>query len=187
MALINATQIRPGQILQIDGTLHRVMTMDHVTPGNWRAIIHVKMRNLKTGSQVEKRLSSDDRVEKAELDSHPMQYQYSDPHGHHFMNTETYDQVNMSPDMMGDDMQYLVPDTNITVYFYEGNPVSVELPNVVVLEVVETQPQMKGATATASYKPAKTNTGKMVLVPQFVDVGQKIKVDTRTGEYLERA
>ena len=84
-------------------------------------------------------------------------------------------------------MQYLVPDTNITVYFYEGNPVSVELPNVVVLEVVETQPQMKGATATASYKPAKTNTGKMVLVPQFVDVGQKIKVDTRTGEYLERA
>jgi elongation factor P len=185
--LINATQIRAGMIIQYEGNLHRVMAMDHVTPGNWRAIIHVKMRNLKTGAQVEKRLSSDDKVEKAELDQHTMQYLYSDSHGHHFMNTETYDQIALSDEVMGESMPYLLPDQEVTFFFYEGNPVSVELPTTVVLEVVETQPQLKGATATASYKPAKTNTGLVVQVPQFIDVGQKIKVDTRDGKYLERA
>lgn len=185
--LISATQIRAGMILQYEGSLHKVMTMDHVTPGNWRAIIHVKMRNLKTGSQVEKRLSSDDKVEKAELDQHKMQYLYSDTHGHHFMNTETYDQMALQDESMGEAMQYLLPDQEVSMFFYEGNPVSVDLPTTVVLEVVETQPQLKGATATASYKPAKTNTGLVVQVPQFIDVGQKIKVDTRDGKYLERA
>lgn len=185
--LINATQIRSGMVLQYEGTLHRVMTMDHVTPGNWRAIIHVKMRNLKTGSQVEKRFSSDDKIEKAELDQHTMQYLYSDPHGHHFMNTETYDQMALPDEALGEALPYLLPDQEVSMFFYEGNPVSVDLPTSVVLEVVETQPQMRGATATASYKPAKTNTGLTVQVPAFVEVGQKIKVDTRDGKYLERA
>jgi len=185
--LISATQIRAGMILQYEGTLHRVMTMDHVTPGNWRAIIHVKMRNLKTNSQVEKRLSSDDKVEKAELDQHTMQYLYSDTHGHHFMNTETYDQIALQVEALGEFVQYLLPDLEVSMFYYEGNPVSVELPNTVVLEVVETEPAMRGATAAGGSKPAKLETGLTVQVPMFIETGTKVVVDTRSGMYVSRA
>ncbi len=185
--LIVATQIRPGQILNIDGNLHRVLSMTHITPGNWRAIIHVKMRNLKTNVAWEKRFSSDDKVEKAELETHQMQYLYSDTSGHCFMNMETYEQVHLSDEILQEALQYLLPETIIDVEFYEGNPVSVELPQTVVLEVIETEPHLKGATASASFKPAKLSTGLMVQVPQFIEVGDKIKVDTREGKYIERA
>lgn len=185
--LITATQIRQGQILSIDGTLHRVLSMTHITPGNWRAIIHVKMRNLKTNTTWEKRFSSDDKVEKAELETHQMQYLYSDTSGHCFMNMESFEQIYLSDEILQDSLQYLLPETIIDVQFYEGNPVSIELPQTVVLEVVETEPYMKGATASASFKPAKLSTGLVVQVPQFVEVGDKIKVDTREGKYIERA
>jgi elongation factor P len=185
--LITATQIRPGQILNIEGGLHRVLSMTHITPGNWRAIIHVKMRNLKTNVAWEKRFSSDDKVEKAELDTHQMQYLYSDNNGHCFMNVETYEQVILNDEILQEAIPFLVPDTVVDVQFYEGNPVSVELPQTVILEVVETEPHMKGATATASFKPAKLSTGIVVQVPQFIEAGDKIKVDTRDGKYIERA
>lgn len=185
--LINATQIRAGQILNIDGGLHRVLSMTHITPGNWRAIIHVKMRNLKTNSTWEKRFSSDDKIEKAELETHQMQYLYSDGSEHCFMNMESFEQIYLSDEVLQDALKYMVPEQIIDVEFYEGNPVSVELPQTVILEVVETEPHIKGATATASFKPAKLTTGIVVQVPQFVEVGDKIKVDTREGKYIERA
>ncbi len=135
----------------------------------------------------EHRFRSEDRIEKATLDTHEMQYLYSDGTGHHFMNQETYEQVALQDEVVGEAMKYLLPETVITVDFYESNPVSLELPNVVALKVVETEPGMKGATASASYKPAKLETGLVVQVPQFIEAGTVIRIDTRDDAYLERA
>jgi len=185
--LLVATEIRAGNIIVHNGQLHRVLSVTHVTPGNWRGMVHAKMRNLKTGSQLEHRFRSEDRVDKASFDTHEMQYLYSDPSGHHFMNMETYDQLTLSDEVLGDALGYLLPETVITVDFYEERPVALELPNTVVLQVVETEPVMKGATAAGGSKPAKLETGLTVAVPQFVESGIKIIVDTRTGEYVSRA
>lgn len=184
---IPATQIRNGMIVIYNGELHRVHEASHRTPGNLRAFMQVKMRNLRNGSMIDHRFSSNDRLEKASLDTHEMEYLYSDPSGHHFMNQESYDQLTLPDDVVGDAMKYLLPNTVISVDFYEGNPVGIELPNTVTLKVVETQPGMKGATASASYKPAKLETGLVVNVPQFVEAGTVIKIDTREDSYLERA
>jgi elongation factor P len=184
---IPATQIRSGMIVVYNGELHRVHEASHRTPGNLRAFMQVKMRNLRSGAMIDHRFSSSDRVEKASLDTHEMEYLYSDPSGHHFMNQETFEQVALSDEVIGDSMRYLLPNTAITVDFYEGNPVGLELPQTVALKVVETQPGMKGATASASYKPATLETGLVVNVPQFVESGTVIKVDTRDNSYLERA
>jgi len=174
-------------IVIYNGELHRVHEASHRTPGNLRAFMQVRMRNLRNGSMIDHRFSSSDRLEKASLDTHEMEYLYSDSSGHHFMNQETYDQITLPDDVVGDSMKYLLPNTAISVDFYEGNPVGVELPNTVNLRVVETQPGMKGATASASYKPAKLETGLVVNVPQFVEAGTVIKIDTREDTYLERA
>lgn len=184
---IVATDLRPGQIIVHNGQLHRVLTVVHITPGNWRGMVQCKLRNLKTGTQLEHRFRSEDRVEKATLETHEMQYLYSDNSGHHFMNMETFEQITLSDEVLGDALSYLLPDTVVTVDFYEGNPVSVELPNTVVLTVVETEPPLKGATAAGGSKPAKLETGLVVQVPMFVETGTKIVVDTRSGEYVSRA
>ena len=184
---IPATQIRNGMIIIFNGELHRVHEAAHRTPGNLRAFMQVRMRNLRNGSMNDHRFSSSDRVEKASLDTHEMEYLYSDPSGHHFMNQETYDQITLPDEVIGEQMAYLLPNTVISVDLYEGNPVGIELPNTVTLKVVETQPGMKGATASASYKPAKLETGLQVMVPQFVEAGIRIKIDTRDNSYLERA
>ena len=126
-----ATELRPGNIIVYNGQLHRVLTVTHVTPGNWRGMVQCKLRNLKTGNQLEHRFRSEDRVEKASLDTHEMQYLYSDPSGHHFMNTETFEQLALTDEVLGDSLGYLLPDTVITVDFYENQPVAVELPNTV--------------------------------------------------------
>ena len=185
--LLVATELRPGNIIVHNGQLHRVLTVTHITPGNWRGMVHAKMRNLKTGSQLEHRFRSEDRVDKASFDTHEMQYLYSDPSGHHFMNMESYEQISLSDEVLGDALGYLLPETVITVDFYEERPVALELPNTVVLQIVETEPVMKGATAAGGSKPAKLETGLTVAVPQFVESGTKIIVDTRTGEYVSRA
>ncbi len=182
-----ATDLRAGYVIVHNGQLHRVLQVVHVTPGNWRGMIQTKLRNIKTGSQLEHRFRSEDRVEKATFDTHDMQYLYSDSVGHHFMNTETYEQITLSDEALGSALDWMLPDTVITVDFYEGQPVGLELPNSVVLQVVETDPPMKGATAAGGSKPAKLETGVTVQVPQFIDSGVKIVVDTRTGEYLSRA
>ncbi len=184
---IPATQIRNGMIIIYNSELHRVHEASHRTPGNLRAFMQVRMRNLRNGSMIDHRFSSSDRVEKASLDTHEMEYLYSDPAGHHFMNQETYDQITLPDEVVGDALKYLLPNTAMSVDFYEGTPVGIELPNTVALTVTETQPGMKGATASASYKPATLETGLVVNVPQFIEAGTRIKVDTRDDSYLERA
>jgi elongation factor P len=182
-----ATEMRAGNVILHNGQLHRVLAVVHVTPGNWRGMVQCKLRNLKTGTQLEHRFRSEDRVEKASLDTHQMQYLYSDPSGHHFMNTETFDQITLTDEVLGDALGYLLPETVITVDFYDGQPVGLELPNTVALTVVDTDPPMKGATAAGGSKPAKLETGVTVAVPQFIETGTKVLVDTRTGEYVSRA
>ena len=148
--LLVATDLRSGNIVVHNGQLHRILTVTHITPGNWRGMVHAKMRNLKTGSQLEHRFRSEDRVEKASFDTHEMQYLYSDPSGHHFMNMENYEQITLADEVLGDEIGYLLPETIITVDFYEERPVAIELPNTVVLKIVETEPVMKGAISSLS-------------------------------------
>lgn len=185
--MISATELRAGMMVVHNGELHRAHSVMHKTPGNLRGFVQAKLRNLKSGSMNEHRFRSEDRIERASMDTHDMQYLYSDPSGHHFMNQENYDQMTLSDEVVGDAMKYLLPETVIAVDFHDGNPVSVELPTTVSLKIVDTEPGMKGATASASYKPAKLETGLQVMVPQFVESGTTIKIDTRDDSYLERA
>lgn len=162
------------------------MSATHRTPGNLRAFVQVRMRNLRTGNSFDHRFSATETVERAILDTVQMEYLYSDADHHHFMNQETYEQMALTDDVLGDDMLYLLPNSVIKVDMYEGSPVGIELPTTVVLEVVETEPVMKGATASASYKPAKMETGLTVQVPPFIEAGTKIEIDTRENKYLKR-
>lgn len=168
------------------GEVCRIMSVTHRTPGNLRAFVQVRMRNLRTGNSFEHRFSATESVERAMLDTSPMEYLYSDGDQHHFMNQETYDQIVLTDEVLGDGMLYLLPNSVIKVDFYDGSPVGVELPNTVVLEVVETEPGMKGATASSSYKPAKMETGLSVQVPPFIETGARVEIDTRENKYLRR-
>jgi elongation factor P len=170
-----------------EGDIVRVMSVQHVTPGNWRGFVQARMRNLRSGNSFEHRFGSTEKVERAILDTEPMEYLYSDPSGHHFMNQTNYEQVTLDDETLGTAMLYLLPNTVIKVDFYDGNPVGIELPNTVTLEVVETDPPLKGATASASYKPAKMETGLVVQVPPFIEPGTRIVIDTREDKYLSRA
>ena len=185
--MIQATQIRPGMVIIHEGNLYRVMSVHHVTPGNWRGMVQTKMRNLKSGSNYEHRFRSEDRVEQGHLEQHEMEYLYASGEDYVFMSNETYDQVNLSPEVLGDAVHYITPNCKLNIDFYEGNPVAIELPLTVDLKVVETEPGLKGATATNQLKPAKMETGLVVQVPPFVGVGEKLRIDTATGEYIERA
>lgn len=185
--MIQATQMRTGMCIIFEGDICRIMQVQHVTPGNWRGFVQAKMRSLKSGNSFEHRFGSTEKVDRAILDTMQMEYLYSDPSGHHFMNQETYDQVTMDDETLGDSMLYLLPNTVIQVDFHESTPVGIELPNTVTLEVVDTEPSMKGATASASYKPAKMETGLVVQVPPFIEVGTKLLIDTRENKYLSRA
>jgi elongation factor P len=170
-----------------EGDVCRIMNAQHVTPGNLRGFVQARMRNLRSGNSFEHRFSSTEKVERAILDTQQMEYLYSDPSGHHFMNQSTYEQITLDDETLGDNMLYLLPNTVLQIDFHDSTPVGIELPNTVTLEVVDTEPSMKGATASASYKPAKMETGLVVQVPPFIEVGTKIVVDTRENKYLSRA
>jgi elongation factor P len=185
--LIQASQLRTGMCVLFQGDICRVMSSHHVTPGNLRGFVQAKMRNLRNGNSFEHRFSSTEKVERAILDTQPMEYLYSDPSGHYFMNQDTYEQITLNDETLGDNVLYLLPNTVLQIDFYEEKPVGIELPNTVTLEVVDTEPSMKGATASASYKPAKMETGLVVQVPPFIEVGTKIIIDTREDKYLSRA
>jgi elongation factor P len=174
-------------IIMYNGSPHRVMDFQHRTPGNLRAFVQAKLRNVKTGSSTEVRFSSTENIERAMLEEHEMEYMYSDGDMHHFMNTETYDQIALDDEALGDAISYLVAGTKIKVEFFDGSPMGVELPAAVELTVVETPPEMKGATASNSPKPAKLETGVIVQVPPFIKEGDRVRVDPAKGTYLERA
>lgn len=179
--------MKVGMCILFEKDICRLMEVKHVTPGNLRGFVQARMRNLRTGNSFDHRFGSTEKVERAILDTVPMEYLYSDPSGHHFMNQETYDQVTMENEVLGDTLLYLLPNMVISVDFFEDKPVGIELPNTVTLEVVETEPSMKGATASASYKPAKMETGLTVMVPPFIEPGTRIVIDTRETKYLNRA
>jgi elongation factor P len=184
--LIQASSLRSGMCILHEGDVCRVMTVTHRTPGNLRAFVQIRMRNLKTGNSFEHRFSSTEGVERAILDTVQMEYLYSDGEGHHFMNTVNYEQIRLTDEVLGDSLLYLLPNSNLKIDFYDGTPVGIELPQTVALEVVDTEPGMRGATASSSYKPAKMETGLVVQVPPFIESGTKIEIDTRENKYLRR-
>ena len=185
--MISATQLRPGMVIKFNNELHTVFTMTHRTPGNLRGFVQAKMRNLRTGTMFEHRFSSEDRVEKAALEQHEMEYLYDDGEYFYFMNTENYEQMHLMKDLLGDAVHYLIPQLKVSVEFYEGKPISVDLPATVDLKVVETEPGLKGATVSNVTKPATLETGLVVQVPPFITSGEKIRVNTSEGTYQERA
>ena len=183
---ISATQIRPGMVIMHERELYSVFSITHRTPGNLRAFVQAKLRNLRTGAMMEHRFRSEDRIERAVLDETEMEYLYRDGSDYHFMNTETYEQVHLSAEVLGEAVEYLISNLRIQVAFYEGKPVSIELPPTVDMEVIETEPGLKGATVSNVTKPAKMETGVVVQVPSFINAGERIRVDTAEGKYLER-
>ena len=184
---IPATQMRPGMIIKHNNDLHLVFTVEHRTPGNLRAFIQAKLRNIRTGAMFEHRFRSADPIEKITVDEIPMEYLYQDGDSYCFMNTENYEQVHLNRDVLGDAVDYLTANLQIRVEFYDGKPVGIELPQTVELTVIETEPGLKSATASSVTKPAKTETGLVVQVPPFINEGEKIRVDTAEGAYLSRA
>jgi elongation factor P len=185
--MIAATQLRPGMVIKFNNELHSVFSMVHRTPGNLRGFVQAKMRNLRSGSMIEHRFSSEDKVERVALDEHEMEYLYDDGENYYFMNTETYEQTHLTKDLLGDGVYYLTPQLKVNVEFYEGRPISVELPPSVEMTVMETEPGLKGATVSNVTKPAKMETGLVVQVPPFINQGERIRISTAEGTYQERA
>jgi elongation factor P len=179
--------MRPGMVIKHNNDLHSVFSVEHRTPGNLRAFIQAKLRNLRTGAMFEHRFRSGDAIDKITVDQVQMEYLYQDGDNHVFMNTENYEQLHLGKDVLGDAVDYLTPNLQISVEFYDDKPVGVELPQTVDLTIVETEPGLKSATASSVTKPAKTETGLVVQVPPFINEGEKIRVDTSEGAYLSRA
>ena len=179
--------MRPGMVVKFNNDLFSVFSVAHRTPGNLRGFVQAKMRNLRSGTMIEHRFSSEDKVERAIMDEVEMEYLYDDGDNYYFMNTENYEQTHLSKDLLGDATSYLIPQLKVKVEFYEGKPISVELPATIDMTVVETEPGMKGASVSNVTKPAKMETGLVVQVPPFIKEGEKIRVNTSEGAYLERA
>jgi elongation factor P len=188
VASINFSQVRKGMVIVgEDGQLYHVVDRDLNTPGNWRAILNLKLKNLKTGAVTPRRVRPEDKVEQAYLDKRPMQYLYQDGDHYVFMDKESYDQITLDKEWVGEQILFLKENDDVQVTFHDSKALSLELPATVVLKVVETEPSVKGATAAAQYKPATLETGLKITVPPFVGPGEEVAVDTRTGEYLSRA
>jgi elongation factor P len=185
--MIQATQMRPGMIISFNGELFSVFKTEHRTPGNLRGFVQAKLRNLRNGTMMDHRFSSTDMVERAFLDEQEMEFLYQDGSAYYFMNTEDYNQVHLDGDLLGDAVNYLIPQLKVKVEFYDGKPINVELPPTVDMLVVETEPGLKGATVSNVTKPAKLETGMVVQVPPFIGEGERIRVSTAEGTYQERA
>jgi len=184
---MKATSIRKGNIVRYNGQIYRVMMMDHVTPGKGRAHIQTKLRKLEDGTQTEVRFRSSDDVERVVMETKQMQYLYGDQEGHHFMDTASYEQVMLMEEALGDGAKYLMPEMNVSIEWFEGKPIGVELPPMVELKVIETAPGIKDSTAQAQRKPATMENGLIVQVPAFIEEGEVIRVSTLDGSYSERA
>ena len=182
-----ATQIRRGMVLVFENDPCRVIEFRHHTPGNLRAMVQAKLKNLRTGNSFEHRFRAADSIEKASMETHELEFLYQGGDTYHFMNTENYDQLEMDEETLGDNAQWMQPGMKIIAEYYNGRPIGIELPNYLVLEIVDTAPVMRSATKTASTKPAKLENGVTVNVPEFISTGEKVRVNPSTGEYLDRA
>jgi elongation factor P len=185
--VISTNDMRPGQTLDLDGTLFTIVGYQHVKPGKGQAFVKTKLKNVKSGAVVDRTFRADEKVNLAVLDKREMQYLYSDEAGLIFMDNETYDQVHVDPGLLGDAVKFLKDGTVCLIPVYDGTPVGVDMPVAVELDVVDTEPGFKGDRVSGALKPATVETGTVVQVPLFIQVGERIKVDTRSGEYMSRA
>jgi elongation factor P len=183
---IPATQMRPGMIIKFKDDLHLVFSVEHRTPGNLRAFIQAKLRNVRTGSMFVERFRSPDPIDRVVVDEVKMEYLYNDGDDYYFMD-ESFEQTMLKRETLGDAVEFLTPNLSISVSFHDGKAVGIELPTAVEMTVVETEPGIKSATASSVTKPAKTETGLVVQVPPFINEGEKIRVDTAEGAYMSRA
>ncbi|MEK7468885.1 MAG: elongation factor P [Planctomycetota bacterium] len=186
MGMINVTELRKGMIFRWEGDLYRVMDTTHVTPGNWRGMVQCKMRSVKTGSTKQQRFGTGEKVETVGSEAREMEYLYSSGGNFVFMDQNTFEEHSVSAEMMEDTKGFLLPNTMCQMQYIDGEMVGVDLPTNVNLRVTETEPALKGATVTNQSKSATLETGMVIRVPPFVNPGEMIKVDTRTGEYMER-
>jgi len=184
---IQATDIRRGMTIIFEGEPCRVVEFHHHTPGNLRAMVQAKLKKLRTGTHFEHRFRATDSVERAEMETHELEYLYHTGDSYHFMNSENFDQLELDSETLGDAAKWMTPGMKMQAEFFEGRPIGIDMPNSLVYEVVDTNPPMRGATKTSSTKPAKLDNGVSINVPEFVQTGEKVRVNPNTGEYLDRA
>jgi elongation factor P len=184
---MKATQLRPGMVIQHEGELFAVFSVEHRTPGNKRGAMQTRMRNLRTGAIIDYKFRAEDSIDRAILDEIDFEFLYGDAEGYHFMNLETFEQIALGRDLLGDAVEYLTPNLGVKLEFFENKPLGVELPDTVDLTVVETEPAIQKATASSVMKPAKLETGLSIQVPPFINIGDKVRVDTSEGRYVQRA
>ncbi len=187
VAFVKGNGLRHGYVIKVKGDLYRVMSTEHRTPGKGQASMQAKLRKLKDGTQTEMKFRSDESVERAEMEQIEMEYLYDDPAGLCFMNCETYEQIFLVEKVIGNDKAFLLPNAKVKIEFCDDNPIGVSFPEAVELKVTDTEPPLKGATASGSGKPATLETGLVVTVPQFIQIGEVVRVSTTSREYLERA
>jgi elongation factor P len=187
MPTIQATRVKKGMLVKMGEDLFRILDFQHVTPGNLRGFVRVKLRNIRNGTLADQKLRSEDMIERATLDEREMQYLYKDGEDYYFMDTTSYDQIHISSEALGESVSYLKAEMTIQVEFYGTEPVGIELPQAVDLKVLDTVPGIKGATASNQVKPATLETGLVVQVPPFINTGDVVRVSTDSGEYLSRA
>ena len=187
VAFVKGNGLRPGYVVKVKGDLYRVMVTEHRTPGKGQASMQAKLRKLKDGTQTEMKFRSDESVERAEMEQIEMEYLYDDPAGLCFMNCETYEQTFLDEKVIGNDKAFLLPNAKVKIEFCDDSPIGVSFPEAVELKVTDTEPPLKGATASGSGKPATLETGLVVTVPNFIQIGEMVRVSTTSREYLERA
>ncbi len=186
--MISSNDFRPGVTVELDGQVWQVVEFQHVKPGKGAAFVRTKMKNLQTGSVIERTFNAGVKVPKAQVERKPMQYLYNDDGtSFYFMDNETYDQIMLTKEQLEDAINFIKENMEVTVLFFNGTVIGVDIPNSVELTVVETEPGIRGDTATGATKPAKLETGYIVRVPLFVNEGDVLRIDTRSGAYLERA
>ncbi|HPF43161.1 MAG TPA: elongation factor P [Syntrophomonadaceae bacterium] len=185
--MISVNDFKTGVTIEMEGQAYQVVDFQHVKPGKGAAFVRAKLKNVKTGSVVEKTFRAGEKVARAHLDKREMQFLYKDSDGYNFMDNESYDQISINQETLGDGSKWLLENMVIEVLLFQGNIIGIELPNFVELTVVETEPGVKGDTATGATKLAKLETGASVQVPLFINEGDRLRIDTRTGQYMERA
>lgn len=184
--MASTNDVRPGQALDLDDGIFTILEYQHVKPGKGRAFVRMRLRNLETGQVLDRTFRAGEDVAQAIIDRREHTFLYRDDMGFHFMNLEDYGQFSMAPEEVGDAADFLIDGMNVTLALYKGNPISVDLPASVEMEVTYTEPGVRGDRVSAATKPATTETGLVVAVPLFVNIGDKIRVDTRSGSYLTR-